>query len=187
MKALVIYRFDPLYSTPDTKRLIKALDKLDLVVAIDVNWSNTAWYADVILPETHFLERGDPIQERKGLKPILALRKQVVEPVLDTRPAWRIFKELAERLGFGDKFFYKDIDDYNQWKLSDTGIDLTAFDEKGVVNLAKDKIYYDRKTGLKFKTPSKKIEIISSKMEENGLESLPAYQGVQVRRASCGS
>lgn len=180
VKSLIIYRFDPLYSTPDTKRLIKALDKLDLVVAIDVNWSNTAWYADVVLPETHFLERGDPIQERKGLKPILALRKKVVEPLLDTRPAWRIFKELAERLGFGDKFFYKDIDDYNKWKLSDTGIDLAAFDEKGVVNLAKDKIYYDREKGLKFKTPSKKIEIVSSKMEENGLESLPAYEGVHV-------
>jgi thiosulfate reductase/polysulfide reductase chain A len=180
VKALMIYRFDPLYSTPDTKRLIRALDKFDLIVAIDVNWSNTAWYADVILPETHFLERGDPIQERKGLKPILALRKQVVNPLLDTRPAWRIFKELADRLGFGEKFFYKDIDDYNTWKLSETGIDLSQFDEKGVVNLAKDKIYYDRKTGLKFKTPSKKIEVISSKMEENGLESLPPYESVQV-------
>jgi thiosulfate reductase / polysulfide reductase chain A len=180
VKALIIYRFDPLYSIPDTNALIKALNKFELVVDIDVNWSNTAWYADVVLPESHFLERGDPIQERKGLKPILALRKTVVEPVLETRPAWRIFKELAERMGFGEKFFYKDIDDYNRWKLSDTGIDLSEFDEKGVVNLAKEKIYYDRETGLKFKTPSKKIEVISSKMEENGLTSLPAYEPVKV-------
>ncbi|AFM24448.1 molybdopterin-dependent oxidoreductase [Desulfomonile tiedjei] len=180
VKGLMIYRFDPLYSVPDTKRLIHALDKLDLIVAVDVNWSNTAWYADVVLPETHFLERGDPIQERKGLKPILALRKKVVDPLLDTRPAWQIFKELAERLGFGDKFFYTDIDDYNAWKLSETGIELAEFEKTGVVNLAKDKIYYDRQTGLKFKTPSKKIEVISSKMEENGLESLPPYENLQV-------
>ncbi len=113
-------------------------------------------YADVVLPETHFLERGDPIQERKGLKPILALRKQVVEPLFDSRPAWRIFKELADKLGFGDRFFYKDIDDYNRWKLSETGIDLSQFDENGIVNLAKDKIYYDRDTGLAFKTPPRR-------------------------------
>lgn len=180
IKGLFIYRFDPLYSTPDTSALLKSLEKLDLIVDIDVNWSNTAWYADVVLPETHFLERGDPVQERKGLKPILALRKQVVAPRFDTRPAWRIFKELADKLGFGDKFFYQDIDDYNKWKLSETGIDLSAFDKNGVVNLAKDKIYYDKDTGLKFKTPSQKIEIISSKMEENGLPSLPPYEHVQV-------
>jgi thiosulfate reductase / polysulfide reductase chain A len=180
VKALMIYRFDPLYSLPDTNRLMKSLDNLELIVAIDVNWSNSAWYADVILPESHFLERSDPIQERKGLKPILAARKQVVPPKFDTRPAWRIFKELAERMGFGDKFFYTDIDDYNKWKLSETGVDLSDFDKKGVVNLAKDKIYYDRSDGLKFKTPSKKIEIISSIMEQNGLESLPPYQKIQV-------
>ncbi len=180
VKALMIYRFDPLYSLPDTNRLTKALDNLELIIDIDVNWSDTAWYSDVILPESHFLERSDPIQERKGLKPILALRKQLVAPKFDTRPAWRIFKELAERLGFGDKFFYKDIDDYNSWKLSETGIDLSEFQKKGVVNLAKDKIYYDRADGLKFKTPSKKIEVISSIMEQNGLDSLPPYEHVQV-------
>lgn len=180
VRALIIYRFDPLYSIPDTKRLIKALDKFELVVDIDVNWSNTAWYADVVLPESHFLERGDPIQERKGLKPILALRKQVVDPKFDTRPAWRIFKELADRLGFGDKFFYKDIEDYNKWKLSDTGVDLSQFDEKGVINLAKDKIYYDRENGLKFKTPSGKIEVISKLMQNNNLDSLPPYEQLEV-------
>ncbi len=180
VKALFIYRFDPIYSTPNTSRLIKALDNLDLIVAIDVNWSDTAWYSDVILPETHFLERSDPIQERKGLKPILALRKQVVYPKFNTRPAWQIFKELADKLGFGDKFPYKDIDEYNRWKLSETGIDLWEFDSTGVVNLAKDKIYYDRETGLKFKTPSKKIEIISKLMEDNGFESLPPYTHSEV-------
>lgn len=180
LKGLIIYRFDPLYSIPDTKALIKALNKFELIVDIDVNWSNTAWYSDVILPETHFLERGDPIQERKGLKPILALRKQVVEPLFDTRPAWQIFKELAEKMGFGDKFFYKDIDDYNRWKLSETGIDLAQFDKTGVVNLSKEKIYFNRENALPFKTPSKKIEVISAKMEEAGLPSLPPYEHVEV-------
>ncbi|MEW6530603.1 MAG: molybdopterin-dependent oxidoreductase [Thermodesulfobacteriota bacterium] len=180
VKALIIYRFDPMYSTPDTNALIKALNKFELVVAIDVNWSNTAWFADVVLPESHFLERGDPIQERKGLKPILALRRTVVPPRFDTQPAWQIFKELADRLGFGEKFFYKDIDEYNQWKLSEAGIELSQFGKTGVVNLAKEKIWYDRDTGLKIKTPSKKIEVISAKMEEAGLPSLPPYEPIQV-------
>ncbi len=180
VKGLLIYRFDPLYSLPDTNRLLKAINKFELLVTVDVNWSNTAWYSDVILPETHFLERGDPIQERKGLKPILALRRAVVEPHFNTRPAWRIFKELAEEMGFGDKFFYKNIDDYNTWKLSETGLELSKFDETGVVNLAKDKIYYDRDKGLKFKTKSKKIEVIPSVMIDNGLEPLPPYVPVTI-------
>jgi thiosulfate reductase/polysulfide reductase chain A len=180
VKAVVVYRFDPLYSTPDTGRLMRAINAFDLIVDIDVNWSNTAWYADVVLPESHFLERDDPVQERKGLKPVLALRKQVVKPRFDSRPAWRIFKELADQMGFGDKFFYADIDEYNRWKLSETGVELPQFDANGVVDLAKDKIYYDRDAGLKFKTPSKKIEVISAVMEENGLPSLPAYEPLRI-------
>jgi thiosulfate reductase/polysulfide reductase chain A len=35
---------------------------------------------------------------------------------------------------------------------------------------------WDRKKGLKFKTPSKKIELVSSMLEDNGLPSFPAYE-----------
>jgi len=40
-----------------------------LIVVIDINYSNTALYADVILPESIYLERTDCIMPVNGLKP----------------------------------------------------------------------------------------------------------------------
>jgi len=62
LKALINYRFDPLMSIPDTNMTRDALDKLDLIVTIDVNHSDIAWYSDVILPESTYLERTDSVQ-----------------------------------------------------------------------------------------------------------------------------
>ncbi|MCG6894964.1 MAG: molybdopterin-dependent oxidoreductase, partial [Desulfobacteraceae bacterium] len=69
LKALIAYRLDPLMSIPDTAQTLKALDQLDLIVAIDINYSDIAWYADVLLPESTYLERTDPVQQANGLKP----------------------------------------------------------------------------------------------------------------------
>ena len=74
IKALLVNRFEALGSIPDSDGVRRALDKLDLLVAIEVNYSQTAWYADVILPESTYLERGDSIQAVSGLKPQLFIR-----------------------------------------------------------------------------------------------------------------
>ena len=84
VKALIANRIEPLMSIPDTNLNKKALEKLDLVVTIDINYSDIAWYSDVILPESTYLERTDPIQQANGLKPQMFLRRQAVPPRYDT-------------------------------------------------------------------------------------------------------
>ncbi len=95
IKALIANRFDPLKSIPDTNQMKKALQKLDLIVAIDIHYSDIAWYADVILPESIYLERTDCVQQANGLKPQMFLRRQAVAPRYDTREAAMIIKQLG--------------------------------------------------------------------------------------------
>lgn len=179
VKAFICYRFDPLASFPDPVEYAKGLSKLDLLVSIDVNYSHTGWYADVILPEATYLERTDPVIIKKGPKPALWMRRQAVSPKFDVKPKWWIFKQLAERLGIGQYFPYNTIEELIDWQLQDTGISRSAFDAKGYVDLAKEQILWDRKDGLKFNTPSGKFEIVSSILENNGLASLPPYETPQ--------
>jgi len=47
IKAFIANRFDPLMSIPDSTFTRQALDKLELIVSIDINFSDIAWYADV--------------------------------------------------------------------------------------------------------------------------------------------
>ncbi len=176
IKALIAYRFDPLMSIPDTSLTKKALDKLDLVVAIDINYSDIAWYSDVILPESTYLERTDSIQQANGLKPQMFLRKQAVEPRYDTRDGAVILKQIGERLGIGNYFPFENMDELVAWQLEGTGFTMEDFAEKGFVAYGKKQIFWDRKTGIKFKTPSGKIEFKSSLLEDAGFESFPAYE-----------
>jgi len=178
IKALIAYRFDPLGSIPDTGLTKKALDKLDLLVTIDINFSDIAWYSDVVLPESSYLERTDCIQQANGLKPQMFLRRQAVAPRYDTREGAMILKQIAERIGVGGYFPFENMEELVHWQLDGTGFSLEDFDAKGFVAYGKDQIFWDRKDGLKFKTPSKKIEFTSALLENAGYESFPAYDPV---------
>lgn len=179
VKALLVWRFDPMLSIPDYENNKKALNKLDLLVAIDIHFSETAWLADVILPESIYLERGDSIQEANGLKPSLVIRNPAVTPRYDTKPGWEIMKLLAERLDMGQYFPYSSLEDLWAYQLEGTGITLKDFEATGVVNLNKDPLYWDRKDGIKFKTPSGKLEFVSSLFEDHGIPSFPPYEPVE--------
>jgi thiosulfate reductase/polysulfide reductase chain A len=179
IKALIAYRFEPLGSIPDASLTRKALDKLDLIVTIDINHSDIAWYSDVVLPESSYLERTDCIQQANGLKPQMFLRRQAVAPRYDTREGAIILKQIGERIGIGKYFPYKTMDELVAWQLEGTGFSMEDFKAKGFVAYGKDQIFWDRKDGLKLKTPSKKIEFKSSLLEEAGFKSFPDYEPVK--------
>lgn len=179
VKALLVWRHDPVLSIPDYEYNKKAFNNLDLLVAIDIHYSETAWLADVILPESTYLERGDSIQEANGLKPSLVMRKPAVSPRHDTRPGWEIIKQLADRLEIGHYFPYNSLEELWAHQLEGTGISIDDFKAKGFITLCKDPIYWDRKEGIKLKTPSGKIEFVSSLFEKHGIPSFPAYEPVK--------
>ena len=175
IKALIVNRFEPLQSLPDSATVREALDKLDLIVDIDVNYSEIGWYADVLLPESTYLERGDSIQAISGLRPQLFIRKPAVSPRYDTKPAWWIIKELANRLDLGQYLPYATLEDIWNFQLKDTGAKLEDFDEKGFVVLSDKALWWDRDKDIQFKTPSGKIELASTLMENAGFPSFTPY------------
>ncbi len=184
VKAMIAFRFDPLMSMPDRNLTIKAINKLDLVVSIDINFSDTAWYSDVILPESIYLERMDCVQQANGLNPQMYIRRQAVAPRYDTREGAMIIKALADRLGIGRHFPYESMEDLVRWQLEGTGFSLEDFDKKGFVAYGKGPIFRDRSKDFGLKTPSGKIEFKSSLLEDAGFESFPPYIPVKARDAN---
>lgn len=174
VKAYFVHRHNPFIAMPDTNEQRRILNKLDLIVAVDVNFSETAWFADVILPESTFLERASILRTEKGLKPGFGRRQQCVKPLNNTKAGWEIYLELARRMGKGDAFPFQTIEDIWQYQLQDTGLTVADFDAKGFVKLSDKALWYDRDK-LKFATDSGKIEIVSAKWEAMGIPSLPAY------------
>ncbi|NOX35129.1 MAG: molybdopterin-dependent oxidoreductase [Deltaproteobacteria bacterium] len=177
IKALIAYRMDPLMSIADSNQTKRAFDKLDLLVSIEINYSNTAWYSDVILPESTYFERTDCVQQANGLKPQMFLRKKAVEPRYDTMDGAIILKKIGEKLGIGEYFPYETMEDLVNWQLEGTGFTMEDFEKKGFVAYGPDKIFWDR-DNIPFKTPSGKIEFKSSLLEDAGFESFPKYEHI---------
>ncbi len=175
IKAFIAYRYDPIASLPDPEEQKKVLNNLDLLVSIDVNYSQTGWYSDVILPEATYLERSNILATQTGPKPAFLMRRQAIPPRYDSKPAWEIFTLLAQRMGSGEYFPYKSIEDIWRYQLEGTGYNIEDFNSKGFVSLSKDPILFDRNE-LKFKTPSGKIEFVSQVLAKNNFESFKAYE-----------
>ena len=177
IKAWIAMRHDLFSGFPDPEKQKEALDKCDLLVSIDTHYSEFGWYADVILPESTYLERDTPICQQKGLKPRLAVRRKAIEPKFDTRAGWEIFKGLADRLDLSEHFPFSTIEELWAWQLEPTGFTMKDFEAKGFVELTDKPVYYDAdKLAGEFKTPTGKLELVSGKLAGVGLESLKPYE-----------
>ena len=100
VQMLFVYNCNPLATMPDQNRVLRGLQRNDLfTVVFDQVFTDTARFADVILPSTTFLENYDIA---KAYGPIaLQLVRPVIEPVGESRPNAEVFSELAARLGIG--------------------------------------------------------------------------------------
>ena len=94
---LFVYNCNPVAILPDQRRVIKGLEREDLfTVVFDQVLTDTAMYADVVLPATTFLEHYDTA---RGYGPItLQLGKPVIDAVGESRPNHDVFMDLARRL-----------------------------------------------------------------------------------------
>ncbi|MGE4559647.1 MAG: molybdopterin-dependent oxidoreductase, partial [Desulfobulbus sp.] len=174
VKAYFVHRHDPFIALPDTNEQKRIFDKLDLIVAVDINFSETAWFADVILPENTFLERDDILRTEKGLKPGFGRRQQCVKPLNNTKAGWEIYLDIARRMGKGEYFPFASITDIWEYQLQETGVSISDFEAKGFVKLSDEAIWFDR-DNLKFGTDSGKIEIFNPQWEAMGVPSLIPY------------
>ena len=173
--AYFAYRHDPLTGMPDPETTKKALDKLKLLVSIDVRYSETGWFSDVILPESTYLERANILCQMNGPVPVFAMRDQAIAPRFDSRPAWWIFREILRRMGLREVLDFETIEELWNYQLDGTGVTVAEMREEGFVVLSDSPKMIPREE-IKFPTPSGKIEIESALLSRAGLPSLPPYR-----------
>ncbi|MCX8122796.1 MAG: molybdopterin-dependent oxidoreductase [Spirochaetes bacterium] len=171
-----IYGSNLLKALPQQEKTIKALQDLELVVVVDILPTEITGWADVVLPDTTYLERYDDIRTSQGRTPQIALRMPAFNPRYNSKPAWWIAKNLAEKMGLGDYFPWKTIEEYLDYKLKAVGTSLDEMKQVGVKN-------FDRQTPLyitgaqlpRLDTPSGKIELYSSTLASYGFDPIPVY------------
>lgn len=180
LKAYIAWRHDPVQSLPDPPEVKAALDCLDLLVSVTFSWSDTAWYADVILPLSSYLSRESIIATKSGLKPQFFMRQRALEPLYDTKADWEIISGLSRHLGL-DKLVFNSVQELWDYQLQGTGLSSNDFAAKGFVDLSERTDSQPKATTspapLSWPTPSGKVELTSAGWQANsGLSQCVPYE-----------
>ena len=124
VKGWFVYATNLLQALPNEAETIEAIQKLDLLVVVDVVPSEIAGWADVVLPEATYLERHDDLNVEWFREPFVALRQPVVDAPHDQKPNWWIARELALKLGLGAYYPWTTIEEYLETRLTKAGLSL---------------------------------------------------------------
>ena len=177
VRAWMIYKQDPMSALPDQGKTLRMLERMDFVGVVDIQMSDTAWYADVIFPESTYLERQDPIEVLSGIWPVAVMRQPVVKPLYNTKPVLEIVQGLAKRLDLMEYFDYT-IDQWVDAQVKELPLEapLDHLRKHGVY-VPPDSPKYGKTLNPehRFVTQSGKIELVSERLAAAGYDSLPVY------------
>jgi formate dehydrogenase alpha subunit len=111
LKALWIMGENPVVSDPDADHVVKALEKVDLLIVQDIFLTPTAKLADVVFPGACFAEKDGTFVNTE--RRVMRVRK-AVEPPGEARQDWAIIQEISNRIGYpmdydGPEAIFKEI------------------------------------------------------------------------------
>lgn len=170
---------------PQTPLYQEAIKNMEFTVAIDYYmrpWTHD--YVDMLLPAAMCYERMAPIAVF-GRK--IFLREPVVEPAGQAREDWRILLELGCALGFEEECFGGSVEAALEDMMAGSGLGITLADLRehpegyDVPGEPTEPRHYEtgglRKDGEPgFNTPTGKVELVSTVLEQYGFEGLPVYE-----------
>lgn len=126
IRGLYLICSNPAVSAPDLNFVRKAMKNLDFMVCADFYLSESAEYADVVLPAVTWAEDEGTTTNLEGR--IIKIN-QAQEPIGESKPDWQIQVELAERLGKGKHFSHlktaRDVAD--EFRLASKGGDADYY------------------------------------------------------------
>jgi anaerobic selenocysteine-containing dehydrogenase len=170
VRAIIVYNSNPGAVAPNQQRVLAGLKREDLFTAVLEHFqTDTADYADIVLPATTQLEHLD-IHRAYG-HTYSMLNTPAIEPLGESKPNTEIFRLLAAGMGFEDRCFSDtDEDLIRQALLGVDGITMEGLQEKGWMSLNVGDAPFAQGN---FPTPSGKCELYSERLKD--LDPLPAY------------
>ncbi len=176
LKAFYVVGGNPLVSMADSNAFREAFRRLDLLVVHDMFMTETAQEAHYVLPACSHLEKWGLAYTYNVCHclPFLMLRKKAIEPIGESWSEWKVFTELAKRLGLGEQFPWQSEEELIQFELGPSGITFEQMLHEQPEGLYYGKKKYEVRDGI-FATPTGKIKIYSSALEHVGANPLPVY------------
>lgn len=176
--AIYVYNANPVAVAPDSNRVRAGFARDDLFCVVhELFQTDTADYADILLPATSQLEHRD-VHTSYGH--IYAVANQpAIAPLGEAKPNTEVFRLLAARLGFADSALYESDEEIAAaaFKRNDPralGLTPAQLAARGWARLNLPRPFAPFADGG-FRTPSGKCEFHSESLAAQGLDPLPAW------------
>jgi anaerobic selenocysteine-containing dehydrogenase len=175
VKSLYVYGSNPAVVAPESNKVRKGLAREDLFTVVhDLFLTETAKYADIVLPATSSFENTDIYTSY--WHHYIQLQQPVIEPYAESKSNFDVFKLLAKGMGFAESLFKESEAEMIAQALDHphnpylAGITYEALVEQPFLKAKVKPIFPGN-----LPTPSGKIELFSQKMLEDGYPPLPTY------------
>ena len=172
IRALVVYNSNPVAVAPDSTRVVRGFSREDLfTVVLEHFQTDTADYADILLPATTQLEHVDVIKPYGHY--YMMANNPAIAPLGEAKPNTEIFRLLAQAMGFTEPCF-SDSDEAIAQSAVAKDWDFEAVRAAGWKRIGAP-------TGVArfanggFDTPSGKVEFFSDSAKGLGLDPLPDF------------
>ncbi|RME73583.1 MAG: molybdopterin oxidoreductase family protein, partial [Chloroflexi bacterium] len=178
--SLYVFGANPAVSSPNAGKIVQGLLREDLFTVVhELFMTDTARYADIVLPATSQLEHVD-LHKAYG-HTVLAYNQPAVPPLGESKSNWQVMSLLAGALGFTEPWLHQTADEVIEEVLAATaarnpalrGITLARLKAEGPLPLALEpEVPF---ADLHFPTPSGKVELYASRLAADGLDPLPGW------------
>jgi anaerobic selenocysteine-containing dehydrogenase len=178
VRAIYVYNNNPVAVCPDSQKVIAGFKREDLFTVVhEIFLTDTADYADIVLPATTQLEHYD-VHKSYGHLYVLA-NSPAIAPLGEAKPNSEVSRLLAARMGFQDACFKDTDEDICRQALVSAnprmaGIEWSALKTQGWQRLNVPARFAPFAEG-NFPTPSGKCEFWSQTAADLGMDPLPAY------------
>ncbi len=181
--ALYVYNANPAASAPNAGKVAEGLLRADLFTVVhELFMTETARYADIVLPATSQLEHVDLHKPYGHMT--LQYNTPAIAPLGEARSNWDVMRALAQALGFQEHWLQDDAETVIREIVEKTadqssrlaGITLDRLQAEGALPLY---IPEDEKVPFAngvFRTPSGKVEFYSAQAIEKGYDPVPDWQ-----------
>ncbi len=183
IRSLFVFCANPVTSTPNSRRVISGLSRDDLFTVVhDQFLTDTAQYADIVLPATTQLEQVD-LHKAYGHRN-LQYNHAAIPPLGEAKSNWDVMRLLAGAMGFDEPWLKQDatevidqiIEASRPANPSLTGVTLQRLQTDGTVPLSLTNGTLVPFSDGVFPTPSGKVELRCDAMAALGLDPLPDYE-----------
>ncbi len=171
-KALFTWNNNIVASSPGSKAIRRGLEREDLfTVVTDLFMTDTAAYADYVLPAASFLEFDDIVFPY--FHDTVSAQAKIVEPLGQSLPNQEIFRRLAHAMGLKEPALFESDESMMTRLLQQTSFAGSFDDLKAVGTVRLNKSPRVQFEDRRFNTPSGRIEIRSERFASQGHSAIP--------------